>query len=298
MTEKEAKALLKQNSGRFYVYELCYPTGEPFYVGKGRAGSRVERLFSHGKPDKHNPLKSNIVKKIARNNNKVRYKVCEFLDEEKDAFTLEVELIAKYGRRNSGTGILSNYTSGGEGCTGAIHTAKMRAAISLRTKKYYEDKPEMVMLLDEWNKSHPEEVVERQKKSNITNRLDENRAATSKRRILFFKNNPEELTRMAIRTREWIKNNPEKDAAKRAKIKAIQGTSEARKKQSERVKRWNKENPKVVAEMKAKVLITRANKTTIRLRCLDFVKDNAIVTAVPDGRKAISIWKEFELSLA
>lgn len=70
----------------------------PYYIGKGK-GNRVNQ------PHLINiPPKERIVF-VAENLSEV------------SAYELEIELIAKYGRKDLGTGILRNQTSGGEGGT-------------------------------------------------------------------------------------------------------------------------------------------------------------------------------------
>jgi len=331
MTKEEIRVLLQENVGRFYTYELLRPNEEPFYVGKGTVHARGKpRLFCHEKPDKHNQLKSNIIKKIVGSGNKVRYKICEFFDDEKDALTLEVELIARYGRRDNGTGILSNYTDGGDGICGAIHTPETKSVMSIKRKKYLKSHTDRAMFLAEWSKTHPGEVLERQRKSNITNRSDEKREA----KILFYKNlSPEARDRRVIRRREWVKNNPEKEFARQAKANAILGSDGERKKNSERRKKWfkdnperakeinqkriawiknnpekieklsqkrvewRKNNPEAVVELRAKIAATNAIKTRIRLRCLAFIEKHGIDIVAPDGRTSISIWQDFEEKL-
>ena len=86
--------------------------GTPYYVGKGkdkRAYTKRRRLKV--------PSKDRIVFPYTN------------LTEE-DAFQKEIELIAKYGRKDIGTGILRNMTDGGEGATGLIFTQEMRDKIS------------------------------------------------------------------------------------------------------------------------------------------------------------------------
>lgn len=112
----------------FYVYELQYPDGTPFYVGKGK-GSRCLRHFNSNQKNK---LKSNIIKKILANGDTpIIKKVAENLTESV-SFEIEKFLIAFYGRRNLETGILSNLTDGGEGVSGLSHSRQTKEIISLR----------------------------------------------------------------------------------------------------------------------------------------------------------------------
>lgn len=84
--------------------------GTPYYVGKGK-GDRAFRTNRRIRPPKD---KSRIVFHT------------KDLSEDK-AFALEVELIAKYGRIDNGTGILRNLTDGGEGASGLIMSDEFRA---------------------------------------------------------------------------------------------------------------------------------------------------------------------------
>lgn len=85
----------------FLVYMYMREDGTPYYVGKGRPR---RPYIKTGRPCP-TPPKERIV--IYRDS----------LDE-KTAFELEKELIAKYGRKDLGTGILRNRSEGGEGYSG------------------------------------------------------------------------------------------------------------------------------------------------------------------------------------
>lgn len=79
----------------FYTYIWLREDGTPYYVGKGHG----KRAIRRGSPSLDRIL------------------LQEF-PSEADAFAAEVFLIAYYGRKDNGTGILRNLTDGGEGTTG------------------------------------------------------------------------------------------------------------------------------------------------------------------------------------
>ena len=83
---------------KYYVYEYLREDGTPYYVGKGQ-GRRWAQKHGVAIPPKE------------------RVKFVQENMLEQDAFRLEEELILKYGRKDLGTGILRNLTSGGEGQT-------------------------------------------------------------------------------------------------------------------------------------------------------------------------------------
>ena len=95
----------------FYVYAYLRKDGTPYYIGKGK-GQRA--FVSHGR------IKSPDISRIV------------FLQEnmnETDAFTLEIEMIAFHGRKDIGTGILHNLTSGGEGPSARMISEETRAKL-------------------------------------------------------------------------------------------------------------------------------------------------------------------------
>ena len=101
----------------YYVYTYNREDGTPYYVGKGK-GRRA--YTSHRSV--HVPKdRSRIV----------------FLYEnmtEAEAHAKEIELIALYGRKDNGTGILRNLTDGGEGTSGAIVSEETKAKRSAALK--------------------------------------------------------------------------------------------------------------------------------------------------------------------
>lgn len=88
---------------RFYTYAWLRKDGTPYYIGKGsgdRAFRRSRKVFP--KP----PNERNRILILKKN-----------LTEE-EAFKHEIYMIALYGRKDLGTGILHNRTNGGDGVLG------------------------------------------------------------------------------------------------------------------------------------------------------------------------------------
>jgi hypothetical protein len=96
-------------SAIYYVYAHLHDDGQPYYIGKGKAG-RAYRLEDNSR-------------------------VLILLDglTERTAHVCERILIQHYGRIDIGTGILDNKTNGGEGAAGHIVTEatkdKTRASV-------------------------------------------------------------------------------------------------------------------------------------------------------------------------
>lgn len=116
---------MSEDSRRFYVYLWLRhknskhgPKLSPYYVGKGSGNRAFNPKQRRVKPPKD---RSYIV----------------FAQEgltEQEAFDLERYYIALYGRKDLGTGILGNFTDGGEGVSGLRHSQESRNKMSRAQK--------------------------------------------------------------------------------------------------------------------------------------------------------------------
>ena len=105
----------------YYTYAYLREDRTPYYIGKGKGNRIYKRCKTDIKPPKDKSrtifLKQNLT--------------------EEDALKHEKYMIAVFGRKDLGTGILHNRTNGGEGVSGAIiseeHKRKISQAQSGRT---------------------------------------------------------------------------------------------------------------------------------------------------------------------
>ena len=110
----------------YYVYLLLDPRNyyAPFYIGKGKKGRWKDHLSPSR--DGQNHFKNSVITKIKATGQDIPVLIWQTNMSEKDAYDLEIELIARFGRRIDESGILTNLTLGGEGGRGIIHTPKFR----------------------------------------------------------------------------------------------------------------------------------------------------------------------------
>jgi hypothetical protein len=104
----------------FYTYAYLRKNRTPYYIGKG-SGNRIYSTKRRLKPPKD---KSRII----------------FLKQnltEEEAFEHETYMIAVFGRKDLGTGILRNLTDGGEGFSGLYWNEERKNSISKRFSKSF-----------------------------------------------------------------------------------------------------------------------------------------------------------------
>lgn len=122
----------------FYVYVYRDPRPlkrhQPVYVGKGTG----DRDISHWSKGSHNKPFQDFISHLKQRG---LVAPCERVFETKvetEAFAKEIELIALYGRRNTGVGTLFNLTDGGEGASGMIKTAEQKAVDGKFSREHWQ----------------------------------------------------------------------------------------------------------------------------------------------------------------
>lgn len=90
-------AAINTNMNDYYVYRYNREDGTPYYIGTGRG----ERMY-----DRHTSVRVPA--------DPTRILVVAHKLSEHEAHRLEIKLIALFGRKDNGTGILRNLTNGGE----------------------------------------------------------------------------------------------------------------------------------------------------------------------------------------
>lgn len=101
---------MTKNSYRFYTYAYLREDKTPYYIGKGKIGSRkkYQRCY-YGKHHVPIPPKERIL-------------ILKEFDCEISSYRHEMYMIAVFGRKDNGTGILRNLSDGGEGHSGRVRS--------------------------------------------------------------------------------------------------------------------------------------------------------------------------------
>lgn len=138
---QEVKNLIKENKGMFYTYLLRKPDGIPFYVGKGgrkefRIGVHIKEALE-GCSYKKNRHKTNTILKILSRGNQINYEIVNFFEDEIDAYKNEIELIKLYGRKDTGSGTLTNMTDGGDGLMNPTKETRYKVGSANRGKTHF-----------------------------------------------------------------------------------------------------------------------------------------------------------------
>jgi len=107
------------NPNRFYTYAYLRVDRTPYYIGKGK-GNRAYNKHQKG---------------ISVPKNKSRIIFLKQNLTEEEAFKHEIYMIAVFGRKDLGAGILRNRSYGGEGPSGAVRSEEWRRSISEKMSK-------------------------------------------------------------------------------------------------------------------------------------------------------------------
>lgn len=136
----------------FYVYQLRREDSKlPFYIGKGKA-DRFKRHLTKSSLSK-NSFKNNVIKKALSEGVKIVSEVLCYGMTELQALDAEAYLIKIHGRRDCGTGTLTNVTDGGEqGPTGAKFGPQSDEHKAKRFKDVRPAKPRTIASYDDSGK--------------------------------------------------------------------------------------------------------------------------------------------------
>jgi len=124
----------------YYTYAYLREDGRPYYIGKGK-GRRIHQKHNGFFPPEKSRrvfLKKNLT--------------------EEEAFKHEIYMIAVFGRKDIGTGILHNKTNGGDGVSGVImDEERKKMCASLKGKKLSDSHKKKI---GESNKGKPRQTKE------------------------------------------------------------------------------------------------------------------------------------------
>ena len=128
----------------YYTYAYLRKDRTPYYIGKGEKN----RIYKKGKGEVNPPKDKSRILILKKN-----------LTEE-ESFRHEIYMIAVFGRKDLGTGILRNKTNGGEGASGAIRSEEYRKNISKIQKEHHKNNPHKNPMFNPEVKHNWEKIIQ------------------------------------------------------------------------------------------------------------------------------------------
>ena len=188
----------------YYTYAYLREDKTPYYIGKGSGG----RVYKKGKGEVKPPKDKSRIILLKQN-----------LTEE-EAFKHERYMIAVFGRKDNGTGILRNLTDGGDGVSGRIVTEEHRKKLS--ASQTPEQRSETVRKVHANKTPEQRSEVARKRERNMTTEQKERRV---KNRIATM--TPQQRSEAARKAYLNANKTPEQrsEFAKKAAKKRIENTT-------------------------------------------------------------------------
>jgi hypothetical protein len=238
-----------QKPGKFYVYVYLDPRPgkglQPIYVGKGTVD--LDRASDHWERRCVNRFLQSVLDKIRAAGLVPQITIVAYMDDEAEAFAMERDLIAQYGRRDLKTGSLCNFTNGGQGTAGLKYSEERLR--KWREKMQTEEWKNIVSKISREAWANPE--IKAQRVARIR-KMCADPAHRAKLRAAILKSRTEEVrNRISVVMREnWESEEYRaKQAASRAEAHA---RPEEKKRKSEATKRlWTQKGDSIRLAIKA-----------------------------------------------